>query len=108
MAPGEAVLTTTSNGTGYSITLYSEDITISGEKVEKTKANKYTVNLKAGESTDLVFSDSLEQDVVFKSSKADIAFVDENGHVFARSAGTSNLTTKINGKKVTVTVIVSE
>ena len=108
LTPGQAVLTTNANGSDYSITLYSEDIRIGGEGVVPGKPNKYVIELKAGDSTDLVFSDSLVQDVVFKSSKPDVAFVDENGHVVARRAGTSSLTTKINGKKITITVKVSE
>ncbi|MBQ9867096.1 MAG: leucine-rich repeat protein [Lachnospiraceae bacterium] len=108
VAPGKTTLTTNVNGTDYTIDVYVEDINVSGEGVVAGKPNKYTINLKKGEGTTLKFSDSLEQDVVFKSSKPDIAFVDENGKVVARSKGSSSLTTKINGKKVTITVKVTE
>lgn len=108
VAPGTTTLTATVGETTYSIVVYVEDINVSGDGVVAGKPNKYTINLKKGEGTTLKFSDSLEQDVVFKSSKPDIAFVDENGKVVARSKGSSSLTTKINGKKVTVTVKVTE
>lgn len=108
VAPGTTTLTATVGETTYSIVVYVEDINVSGDGVAAGKPNKYTINLKKGEGTTLKFSDSLEQDVVFKSSKPDIAFVDENGKVVARSKGSSSLTTKINGKKVTITVKVTE
>ena len=104
---GNTVLSTSVNGVGYEIDFYAEDITVTGEGVAAGKPNKYTVNLAKGGSTDLEFA-FVDQAVVFKSSKPDVAFVDENGHVVARSKGTSKLTAKINGKSVTVTVNVSD
>ena len=49
-----------------------------------------------------------KQAVVFKSSKPESAFVDENGHVIARKKGKSKFTARINGKTVTIHVIVTE
>ncbi|MBP5609477.1 MAG: hypothetical protein J6X66_14570 [Lachnospiraceae bacterium] len=46
------------------------------------------------------------QPVVFKSSKPDIAFMDENGKVTARRKGKAKFTTKIDGKTVTINVVV--
>lgn len=51
---------------------------------------------------------SMDQPVVFKSTKPDIAFMDENGNVEARSKGKGKFTAKINGKTITITVKVTE
>ena len=88
------------------IDLYVEDITLSGEGLAPAKGkNKYTLKLKAGESTELAF-DSVDQAVVFKSSKPDSAFIDENGKVTARIAGKSKFVAKLNGKTITINVVV--
>ncbi len=44
--------------------------------------------------------------VYFKSNKSHIAYCDENGYIHARGTGKAKLTAKINGKTVTVNVIV--
>ncbi|MCR5249243.1 MAG: hypothetical protein K6E50_01405 [Lachnospiraceae bacterium] len=49
----------------------------------------------------------MEQPVVFKSSKPEIAFIDEGGYVVARSKGKAKFTTKVNGKAITITVVVN-
>ncbi|MBR3524216.1 MAG: InlB B-repeat-containing protein [Lachnospiraceae bacterium] len=104
---GETVLTATAaDGTEYTVHLFAEDITMSGEGLSPAKGkNKYTLKLKAGESTELAFA-SVDQAVVFKSSKPDSAFIDENGKVSARAAGKSKFTAKINSKTITITVVV--
>lgn len=96
---GEAVL---KNG-DYTINFYAEDIAVSGEKVEGGNKNKYTINLSKGESTDITMP-GVYQDVIFKSSKPEVAFIDEEGHVVANSTGSAKLTAKIDGKTVTITV----
>jgi uncharacterized protein YjdB len=110
---GETTLTATAaDGTEYLVHLFVEDLTLSGEgltpqtkKNGKPIANKYTLKLKAGESTELSFA-AAEQAVVFKSSRPDSAVIDENGHVSARTAGKSRFTAKVNGKSITINVIV--
>ena len=104
---GETILTaTTEDGTEYKVHLYVEDVTLSGDGLTPAKGkNKYNLTLKAGESTEFAFA-SVDQAVVFKSSKPDSAFIDENGKVFARAKGKSKFTTKVNGKTITVNVIV--
>ena len=110
---GETVLTATAkDGTEYLVHVIVEDINLSGEglvlqtkKSGKLIPNKYTLTIKSGDSTQLEFA-AVEQAVVFKSSKPESAFIDENGLVSARTAGKSKLTAKINGKTVTVNVIV--
>ena len=106
---GDTILTATAaDGTEYKVHLYVENITLSGDGLTPAKGkNKYNLTLKAGESTELSFA-NVEQDVVFKSSKPDSVFIDENGKVFARAKGKSKFTTKLNGKTITVNVIVEE
>ncbi len=112
---GETTLTATAaDGTEYLVHLFVEDLSLSGEGLApQTKkngrliANKYTLTIKAGESTELSF-DAVDQAVLFKSSKPDSAFIDENGKVTACAAGRSKFTAKVDGKTITVTVIVEQ
>ena len=103
---GVAKLTASANDVDYTIDFYAEDITVSGEKVTPGKTNKYSIALNAGESTTISLP-GVEQDVIFKSSKPDSAFIDEDGNVYARSAGKSKFTAKLNGKTITISVTVN-
>ncbi len=109
VAAGHANLTAVmADGASYTVALTVEDITLkTGPKLQAAKGkNKYTLNIKAGETEALSFA-FVEQEYVFKSSKPDFAYVDEDGWVIAKAPGKTKLTTKINGKTVTVNVIVS-
>ena len=102
---GITQLSASANGVDYTISLYAEDLTVIGEKITPEKKNKYRISLKAGEST-MIDLPAVHQDVIFKNSKPDSAFIDEDGNVYARSKGKSKFTAKINGKIVTITVTV--
>ena len=104
---GCTVLSTSANGAEYIVNLTAEDITLkTDDKLVKAKGkNKYTLTLDAGQSYELAFT-FVEQAVVFKTSKVDVAFADEQGRVITHAAGKTKLTAKINGKTVTVTVVV--
>ena len=105
---GAVTFNTMAKGETYSIVAYVEDITLAAaDGLKEEKACRYTLNIKEGESVSLCFKD-VEQDVVFKSSKPEIAFIDEDGNVEARTEGKAKFTTKINGKTVTVNVVVSK
>lgn len=105
---GKTVLSASENDIKYTIDFYGEDITVKGDKISNANKNKYTINdLKVGTATDISLP-GVKQDVVFKSSKPDVAFVDEKGHIVARSKGKAKLTTKINGKTITILVVVNE
>lgn len=105
-APGHAVLTAVmKDGSSYTVAVTVEDITLKTGQPAKGK-NKYNLTMKAGENIAMAFA-SVEQEVVFKSSKPDVAYVDEDGWVVAKTAGKTKLTTKINGKTVTVNVVVT-
>ena len=67
------------------------------------------MNLKKGAETDIAFEGlDPEHTVVFKNSKPDVAFIDEEGHVAARKAGKAKFTAKVNGQTITVEVKVEE
>ena len=92
----------------YKITLIVEDITLTGgESLSGGTKNKYKLNLNKGTDVDLAFASlDPERVVVFKSSKPDVAYIDENGHVVARGVGSTKFTTKINGSTITIDVTV--
>ena len=68
-----------------------------------------TLNMTAGEvSAEPVTLPYVEQDVIFKSSKCSVAYIDDDGFIHARSKGSAKITAKINGKTVTITVKVKD
>ena len=70
-------------------------LTANGNKWELnlSKKNVYTVKLK-----------DTYQTPVWSSKKNDIAFVDENGTVYARNTGKTTITTKINNRLIKIDV----
>ena len=46
----------------------------------------------------------VDQPVIYKSSKPEIAFIDENGNIEARGKGKAKFTAKVNGKAITISV----
>ncbi|MBR3306509.1 MAG: Ig-like domain-containing protein [Lachnospiraceae bacterium] len=109
---GEIQLTGGEGGE-YKIDLTVEDIGINAVNEYAVKmtaargANKYNLEIIKGREYEIGFID-VEQPMTFKSSKPDIAFADENGLITARAVGKSKITTKINGKTVTINVVVTE
>ena len=104
---GTAKLSASVNGVDIYINVISEDITMKGTGLEPAKGkNKYTLTLNAGQESDLAFA-SVGQPIVFKSNKPETAFIDENGHVVARTKGKAKFTAKVNGKSITINVIVN-
>ncbi len=59
--------------------------------------------MKAGDSIKLEYS-KLNQYPEYKSNKAEVAYIEPDGTLKALRAGKAKLTTKINGKSVTITV----
>ncbi|MBR6258054.1 MAG: InlB B-repeat-containing protein [Lachnospiraceae bacterium] len=105
-AAGFTTLTTTAGDNTYTVETYVEDLKLSDSENRLTsdKANKYKLSLNNGDSTIILLDSSVDQSVVFKSNKADVAFVDEEGCVIARSKGKCKITTKIDGKTITINV----
>ena len=109
--PGHTVLTASGNELTYSVDVYVEDIALTDDSGFMTAAkgkNKYDLKMTVGEDTFINLNESVEQDVIFKTSKPDVAFIDEYGSVRARSKGTCKFTAKIDGKTITINVTVSE
>lgn len=109
--PGHTVLTASGNELTYSVDVFVEDITLTDDSGFMTAAkgkNKYDLKMAVGEDTFINLNESVEQDVIFKTSKPDVAFIDEYGSVRARSKGTCKFTAKIDGKTITINVTVSE
>ncbi|MCR5120531.1 MAG: BspA family leucine-rich repeat surface protein [Lachnospiraceae bacterium] len=100
--PGKA--TVTSSDGKYKVTVYVEDPTIVSEGFT-LKKGKYNITMKGGDIKQIKFK-KLYRNVSFKSSKAENAFVDEDGYIRARKNGKAKLTAKINGKPVTINVTV--
>ncbi|MBR6258130.1 MAG: Ig-like domain-containing protein, partial [Lachnospiraceae bacterium] len=69
----------------------------------KNKGNKYTLTIAAGQKITLSYAD-VDQPVIYKSSKPEIAFIDENGNIEARGKGKAKFTAKVNGKAITISV----
>ena len=67
--------------------------------------NKYELIIKSGEELDISYAD-LDQPVVYKSSKPETAFIDEDGHIEARNSGKAKFIAKVNGKSITISVTV--
>ena len=100
--PGKA--TVTSSDGKYKVRVYVEDPTIVSEGFTLRKG-KYNITMKGGDIKRIKFK-KLYRNVRFKSSKAENAFIDEDGYIRARKKGKAKLTAKINGKIVTINVTV--
>ncbi len=105
VAPGDATISTEYEGQTYYIDVYVENPAIVSSVIVSSGKNKYNVKLSQGEAANIEFED-MERDVIFKSSKADIAFADENMVIWGARPGKAKLTAKINGKTITINVTV--
>ncbi len=107
VSAGTAVLSAQTEAGVYTVNVIVEDINIKQitSKLEPVSKNKYKLYLDKGEELDIEIP-GVKQSVIFKSSKTDIAFVDEKGHVTARKEGTGKFSTKIYGKTITINVVV--
>ena len=105
---GTAVFTTSANGVTYTLNVRVDNIGFKiaeGSGLSPAGKNKYNLTITAGQTADLSFLDA-DQPLVFKSSKPETVFCDENGKVSARAAGKGKITAKIDNKTVTVNVTV--
>lgn len=98
----------TGNNIEYSTIVFVDDPTIDVSATGKWSAIKKssaTLTLNNGEKFVVKLNDTY-QPAIFTSNKAAVAFVDEAGVVSARGTGTATLTTRINGMKFTIKVVV--
>ena len=85
----------------------NRDFCIKTGKLTAAGKNKYKVELKPGEKTKIEFND-VKQAVTFKSSNGDKAYVDGELRIAANHEGKATLTAKINGKTVTIKVVIKK
>ena len=104
-AIGETVLRTEYEGKEYRIHVFVEDQTITKKDIQSAGKNKYKLSLASGGSTVIEFA-SIDQPVIFKSSNGDVAYADADGTIYAHKAGKAKLTAKVNGKTITIHVVV--
>ncbi|MCR5206299.1 MAG: Ig-like domain-containing protein [Lachnospiraceae bacterium] len=105
MSAGTATVTATYQG--FTFTAYvvvdNPQLPVDGKIMQNGK--KYVLPLKIGENYALKLTGT-DQAYIFTADKPEIARVDANGLVKAGSMGKAKLTTKINGRTITVNVIV--
>ncbi len=74
-------------------------------QVDKKSSAKATLELNAGERY-AINSNVKYQSIIFTSSKTDVAFVNDAGVIIAKTAGKSKITAKVNGKTLTISLVV--
>ncbi len=102
---GDTIVSTEYEGKTYQIHVYVEDPTIDVTGLNAKGKDKYTAALKAGDKIPLSYN-FVEQDVVFKSSKGEVAYWDDDA-IVAQTPGKAKLTAKVNGKTITINVTVN-
>ena len=104
------MLTTQVGEDTYTILVTVEDPLIQTEGITTVKANKYKAELKIADVKQISFKslgfDEPLRQVVFKTSKPAVAYIDEDGQLIVLGQGKTKLSSKINGKTVTITVTV--
>ncbi len=102
-AHGYTTLKAQGNDPEYLVDVFVEDLTVTG--ATNSGKNKYKIELTAGTKAEISCT-GIYQDVIFKSSKPDTAFMDEDGVIYARAAGKAKFTAKVNGQTITINVVV--
>ncbi len=106
---GTVTLIARSDTAVYELTVIINDpalVAVKEDKYELIAAkgkNKYIINIEAGQKLRLEYL-NMDQPVIYKTTKPDIAFIDENGTIEARNKGKAKLTTKINGERISISV----
>ena len=98
---GTTVLRANIDGAEYKVKLIVLDPTIVTDGVEKTGNNKYKLTMSVTDRLSLKYS-YIDQPVIYKSSKPDVAFIDEYGNIVPRGSGKTKFTAKLNGKTITI------
>ncbi|MCR5250516.1 MAG: Ig-like domain-containing protein [Lachnospiraceae bacterium] len=97
-------------GFTYITTVYVEKPYLLAEGLTHRSDYAYEAFMSPNEETNIINDDGyygmIYQQLIYKSSKPNVAFVDENGVLHARSTGKTKITTKLNGKTITITVTV--
>ena len=101
---GTTTLTANYENFEYKVIVYVEDPYITNTNVYGG-SSKYNVTLKSGQTVVLTHR-QVYQNILYKSNKNDVAFIDEAGVLTARNRGKATVTGKVNGKKITINVTV--
>ena len=105
---GRATLRVSTDGRACDIPVYVEDFTIKTDGITAgKKKNQYSADMTVGDVRKIEYA-YVDQAVIYKSNKPEVAIIDEYGNLIARKAGKATLTTTINGKKIKITVNVKE
>lgn len=102
---GTTTLTAEKDGITYKTTVIVEDPSIKNEDVTISK-KKYNLMIAEGHTLPITVA-NVDRIVTFSSNKPSVAYVNENGELVAKNAGKAKLTTKINGKTITINVTVT-
>ncbi len=105
--PGVALITATYNGFIYRVYVYVENPTLTPTDKLFMNGKKYAMSLSPSTNS-VITSSTVYQTIYWKSSKPEIARVNQFGMVLPLSAGKTKLTAKINGKTISVVVNVFE
>jgi len=105
-AVGNSTISCSYNGFSFKTLVYVEDPEFSTDDKLKLNNGKYELSLKTGDIYNRVKMKNVYQTVNLKSNKPAVAFIDENGIIYARGKGKSTVSTKINGKTYIIKVTV--
>ena len=103
-AAGEKHLTAICGNFEYHLVVYVEDPSINDSAFSGSNY-KYSIKMASGETKQITF-ENVSQKVSFTGKNNNIAFVDQDLVIHARSKGKTSFSTIINGKKVTINVTV--
>ena len=103
---GTTTVTCEYKGISFNTVVYVENPMLVTEGKLRPYENGYRLELNKQEVFDLKLKD-VYQTIVWNSQKKEIAFIDENGVIYARNKGKTVISTKINGKKVKIAVFVT-
>ncbi len=103
---GKSDISCSYNGFNFKVTAYVEEPVIVFDSKDYTD-NKGKADMSVGEMK-LFKINKVYQTLNYSSNKPKVAFVDENGYVYARSKGIAVISTKVNGKTYKITITVKE
>ncbi len=106
LTPGLTMVTCTYENFTFNVMISVDQPAFVTDNKLSQNGKKYNLVVSVGEEY-YIKSNSINQVVLFTSNKPEIVRVNNYGRVIAVSPGKAKLTTKINGKSVTINVIVA-
>ena len=105
LSAGTRTITAQYENFEYKVVVYAEDTSIITTEISGAYP-KYTLQMKVGQTVTIT-EKAVYQNILYRSNKNNIAFVNEAGVITARSKGSAIITAKANGKKITIKVVVT-